>query len=153
MRGALKEARRAFDDDEIPVGALIVDPHGRIISRAHNEVETLKDPTAHAEIIAIRKAANFLRNSRLLDCILITTLEPCPMCAYAILNSKLSGVVYGASDLLSGAISSMPDLSLQSESFMKVWYMNGICAEESAALLNSFFFKKRLNHLSLKKHA
>src|SRR5579872_3511266 len=97
MRLALDEARQAFDEGEVPVGAVIV--HGeRVIATAHNQRELLRDPTAHAEMLAITQAAEALSSWRLLDCTLYVTLEPCPMCAGAIVQARIPTVVYGATD-------------------------------------------------------
>jgi tRNA(adenine34) deaminase len=105
MHEALKEARKAFARDEVPVGAVIV--HGRdIIARAHNQVELLKDPTAHAEMIAITQATNFLGSKWLQDCTLYVTIEPCSMCAGALVLARLKKVFFGAKDPKTGACGS-----------------------------------------------
>src|SRR6201993_2985248 len=103
MEMALEEARIAFGDDEVPVGAVIVSLAGGVLARAHNQREQLKDPTAHAEMIAITQAAAALRSWRLENCVLYVTLEPCPMCAGAIVLARLPMVVYGAADPKAGA--------------------------------------------------
>ena len=97
MREALKEAVKAFDADEVPVGAIIISKKG-IIARAHNQIKTLKDPTAHAEIIAITQAANYLQSERLLDCTMYSTLEPCSMCAGAMVLSRIKKLIYATKD-------------------------------------------------------
>src|SRR5580700_9081653 len=97
MRLALQEAQQAFEEEEVPVGAVIVHG-GRVIARAHNQREQLRDPTAHAEMIAITQAAESLGSWRLEDCTLYATLEPCPMCAGAILQGRITSLVYGAVD-------------------------------------------------------
>ncbi len=109
MQIALKEAMTAFDRGEVPIGCVIVKA-GRIIGRGSNQVEALHDPTAHAEILAIGAACNQLDNWRLEDCTLYVTLEPCPMCAGAILNSRISRVVFGAYDRRLGALGSVYDI-------------------------------------------
>ena len=102
MRLALAEARQAFDEDEVPVGAIVVHQE-RVIAAAHNQREMLKDPTAHAEMIAITQAAESLGAWRLLECTLYVTLEPCPMCAGAIVQARLPTLVYGTTDPKAGA--------------------------------------------------
>jgi tRNA(adenine34) deaminase len=102
MRLALQEARQALEEDEVPIGAVIVQ-HERVIASAHNQREQLHDPTAHAEMIAITQAAQSLQSWRLDDCILYVTLEPCPMCAGAIIQARIPWVVYGAADPKAGA--------------------------------------------------
>ena len=104
MAEALKEARRAREAEEVPVGAVIVDVEsGRVVARAHNQRELLKDPTAHAEILAITQAADYYKSWRLTDCVLYVTLEPCLMCAGAIVQARIPEVVYGAVDPKAGA--------------------------------------------------
>ena len=106
MRTALREAEAAFADDEVPVGAIVV--HGeKIIAAAHNQREQLRDPTAHAEMIAITQASEALQSWRLNDCVLYVTLEPCPMCAGAILLARIPLVVYGTPDPKGGAVGSL----------------------------------------------
>ncbi len=109
LEQALKEAQKAFDAQEVPIGCVIV-RDSRIIARGHNQMESLKDPTAHAEILAIGAACNQLDNWRLDGCTLYVTLEPCPMCAGAILNSRISKVVYGCRDKRLGALGSTYDI-------------------------------------------
>src|SRR5690606_37376244 len=106
MRAALAEAQAAFDEDEVPVGAIIVHD-GRIISAAHNQREALKDPTAHAEMIAITQAAQALDSWRLIGCTLYVTLESCPMCAGAIVQARLPTVAYGTTDPKAGAVDTL----------------------------------------------
>src|SRR5271154_4536994 len=109
MRLALQEARRAFEEDEVPVGAVIV--HGeRVVAAAHNQREQLRDPTAHAEMIAITQAAQALGSWRLEGCTCYVTLEPCPMCAGAILQARIPQLVYGADDPKAGAVRSLYQL-------------------------------------------
>jgi len=142
MRAALAEARAAFDEDEVPVGAVIVQ-HDRVIASARNQRELLKDPTAHAEMIAITQAAEALGSWRLLDCILYVTLEPCPMCAGAIVQARIPVVIYGTTDPKAGAcetlyrIASDPRLNHQANVF------GGMLADECRAILQEFFAKQR----------
>ena len=142
MRMALEQAQAAAQADEVPVGAIIVHD-GRIIAAAHNQRETLHDPTAHAEMIAITQAAETLGSWRLEDCHLYVTLEPCPMCAGAIIQARISHVIYGASDSKSGAVDSLfqllrdPRLNHRSDS------LGGVLAESCGELLTQFFQQKR----------
>ncbi len=138
MKKALEEAKLAFDKGEVPVGVVIV-KDGEIIARAHNLKETLFDATAHAELLAIRQACEYLRNWRLVGCELYTTLEPCPMCAGAIILARIKKLVYGASDPKTGACGSVINL-FQNEQFNhRVEVVAGVLAEESYNLLQPFF--------------
>jgi tRNA(adenine34) deaminase len=142
MREALKLARRAADADEVPVGAVIV--HGKeIIARAHNQVETLKDPTAHAEMIAITQATNYLSSKWLQECVLYVTIEPCSMCAGALVLSRIDKVVFGAPDLKTGACGSVIDILDHKTLNHQVAVERGILANECGALMSEFFRKKR----------
>lgn len=127
---------------EVPVGAIIVTSTGEIVGKAHNQTEAWQDPTAHAEILAIRMAAAALNNWRLYECVLVTTLEPCVMCAGAILHARLAGVVYGAADIFAGAISSSLDCQ-QIYPGNQVWHMGGVLSEECKELLEFFFHSRR----------
>lgn len=142
MNLAIKEAREAAASMEIPVGALIVDPHGAILAKAHNQVELYSDPSGHAEIRAIRKACAKTQNYRLPDCVLIATLEPCLMCAGAIIQARLAGIVFGAYDSEAGCVSSNLDW-LELPGQHAIWHMGGIRGKECAALLQDFFAKRR----------
>lgn len=137
MKQALIEAQKAFDRDEVPIGAIIV-CKGRIIARAHNLTETLNDVTAHAEMQAITAAANNIGGKYLNDCTLYVTVEPCPMCAGAIAWSQMGRLVYGASDEKRGYNRYAPDVL-----HPKTEVITGICAEESAKLMKQFFSGKR----------
>lgn len=139
---ALQEARTAAAAGEVPVGAVIIDPHGAILATAHNRVELDNDPSAHAEILAIRKACAKTRNCRLPDCVLLATLEPCLMCAGAIMRARLAGIVYGAYDSEAGCVSSNLDW-LDLPGHDGIWQMGGVRAVESAGLLRDFFAEKR----------
>jgi tRNA(adenine34) deaminase len=138
MREALKEAQKAFDADEVPVGAIVV-CNNKIIARAHNLTERLNDVTAHAEMQAITSAANFLNGKYLNECSLYVTLEPCVMCAGAIAWAQLKKLVYGAPDTKRG----FHLLSNNNILHPKTEIISGIMAEESAALIKTFFQKKR----------
>ncbi len=143
MLCALEEAKKAREEKEIPVGALIISAKGEILSRAHNLTRTLCDPTAHAEILAIRDASKKINNYRLLDCFLVVTLEPCIMCLGALREARISGIIFGAYDQQIGAIFSLiegTELDLHSP---KPWFMGGICENECKAILKDFFTERR----------
>jgi tRNA(adenine34) deaminase len=142
MREALKLARRAAEADEVPVGALIV--HGReVIARAHNQVETLKDPTAHAEMIAITQATNYLSSKWLQDCVLYVTIEPCSMCAGALVLSRIGKVVFGAPDVKTGACGSVINILDHKALNHQVVVQGGVLADQCGELMSEFFKKKR----------
>lgn len=142
MRLALQEARHAFDEGEVPIGAVIV--HGeRVIAAAHNQRELLKDPTAHAEMVAITQAAEALGSWRLLDCRLYVTLEPCPMCAGAIVQARLPTVIYGATDPKAGACHTLFQITNDSRLNHRAAVLGGVLARESAELLQEFFALQR----------
>jgi tRNA(adenine34) deaminase len=145
MGEALRQAARAFAADEVPVGAVIVRA-GRIIARASNQVETLKDATAHAEMLALTQAQEALGDWRLTDCVLYVTKEPCAMCAGAIVHTRLALVVYGASDPKAGAAGSALNL-LQFPTFNhRCDIAPGVRAEECRTLLRDFFLQQRENN-------
>jgi len=142
MKEALKEAVKAFDADEVPVGAVIV--HNKeIIARAHNQIKMLKDPTAHAEIIAITQAANFLQSERLLDCTMYSTLEPCTMCAGAMVLSRIKNLIYAAKDPKTGAHKSVFKILSNKKLNHRVEVKNGILEREAESLIKEFFKIKR----------
>ncbi len=143
MQAALTEARKAPACGEVPVGALVVAPDGVILGAAHNRPVALSDPSAHAEILAMRAAGKTLGNYRLEHCVLVVTLEPCFMCTGAIVHARLAGVVYGAADNRAGAVESCfngLDLPFHNH---RVWHMGGVAAPECAALLQKFFLGNR----------
>lgn len=142
MLEALKEAKKAFDKDEVPVGTVIV-YDGKIIGRAHNQIKLLKDPTAHAEMIAITQAAAYLKNERLLDCTIYVTIEPCTMCAGAMVLARIKRLVYGASDPKTGACGSVTNISNNKQLNHKIKIDKGVLEEESSFLLKEFFKGKR----------
>jgi len=141
MREALKEAENSFSNEEVPVGAVVV-KEGAIIGRGSNRKEALNDPTAHAEIIAITAAANSMGDWRLEGCILYSTLEPCLMCAGAIIQARVSRVVYGAKDEKFGVFGSVIDIRDEKWNW-KFKVISGVLKEESAALLKEFFKERR----------
>ena len=143
MKLALRHAQHSFREKEVPIGAVIADSNGIVIATGRNQVETLKDGTAHAEILCLRKAANVIDNWRLNDCTLYTTLEPCPMCMGAIQNFRIKKVVYAASDYRLGACGSWIDLVSSKHPFHNVELERGVLEEESSILLKRFFQMRR----------
>lgn len=138
MKEALKEAKKAYDKWEIPVGCVIV-KDGKIVARGHNLKELRKDTTKHAEIIAIQKASKKLESWRLIDCDMYVTLEPCPMCAGAIINSRLRKVYIGAMDLKTGAAGSVLNLFEDYTFNHKVDVEKGVMKDECEMIIKSFF--------------
>ena len=138
MKEALKEAKKAYDKLEVPVGAIIV-KDGKIIARAHNLKETKFDTTNHAEIIAIQKASKKLKSWRLLDCEMYVTLEPCSMCAGAIINSRIKKVYIGANDEKTGAVGSVLNLFEDYKFNHNVEFEKGILKEDCENVLKDFF--------------
>jgi len=144
MREALAEAQRALETSgDVPVGALIVDFDGKIIARGHNEKELNQDPTAHAEVVAIREASKVLGSWRLDNCTLVVTLEPCVMCAGAIQSAKIAKVVFGAWDERVGASGSSYDLLRDKRLGSRLEVVPEVLAAESSALLKNFFEQRR----------
>ncbi|MBX3067342.1 MAG: tRNA adenosine(34) deaminase TadA [Cryobacterium sp.] len=143
MQIALEEARLALDTGDVPVGAVIVDGSGRVIAKGRNEREATKDPTAHAEIIAIRRAANQLQSWQLNELTLVVTLEPCAMCAGAILASRIPRVIFAAWDEKAGASGSVHDLLRDRRLPHRVEVLGGILEAESQTLLREFFEARR----------
>ena len=142
MAMALAQAQEALAVDEVPVGAIIV-REGAVIAAAHNGREQLRDPTAHAEMIAITQAAAAIGSWRLSNCTLYVTLEPCPMCAGAIQQSRLSRIVYGADDPKSGAVKSLFQLLTDNRLNHQVEVESGVMAEQCGQMLTDFFKQKR----------
>ncbi len=138
MQQALLEAKKAFEKDEVPIGAIIV-RNGKIIARAHNQVEQLQDVTAHAELLAITAASNALNQKYLWDCTIYVTLEPCPMCAYALNLAQVSRVVFAAPDHQKGYRTFNPNLLHES-----IEVHEGVLKEEAQSLIKEFFQLKRL---------
>ena len=143
MAIAYKEAQKAFLSDEVPVGAVIVDQAGKILSKAHNKTEHGFDPTAHAEILCIRKACQKLKQKRLWDCTLVVTLEPCAMCAAAISMARISKIIIGAKDEKNGAVLSGVKFFESATCHFKPQVETGICEPECAQILKDFFKSKR----------
>lgn len=142
MRAALREARESLAGDEVPVGCVVVH-EGTIIGRGHNQVEGLQDPTAHAEILAIGAACNALGSWRLSECTLYVTLEPCAMCAGAIVLARLGRLVYGATDPKAGACGSVLDVTGESRLNHRVPITHGVLAGDCGELLREFFRRRR----------
>ena len=142
MREALALARQAGVSGEVPVGAVVV-KDGAVVGRGYNRPVASRDPTAHAEVMALRGAAERIGNYRLADCILYVTLEPCAMCAGAIMNARIRGVVYGAADPKSGACGSVVDLFAENRLNYHTTVVGGVMAEEAATLLQDFFSARR----------
>ena len=142
MRLALREAERALEHDDVPIGAVVV-REGEVLGAAPNERELRGDPTAHAEVIALREAAGRLGTWRLLDCVLYVTLEPCAMCAGAAILGRLPRVVYGAPDPKAGAAGSVLDVLGEPRLNHRPEVAGGLLATESAALLQEFFATRR----------
>ncbi len=142
MREAILVAKSALSTGDVPVGAVIVNKDGVIVGKGFNEREANNDPTAHAEVVAIRNAAARLQNSRLDGCTLIVTLEPCAMCAGAIAQSRISKLIFGAWDEKAGAVGSVWDVLRDPRSIFKVEVTSGVLEDECAALLKDFFSDK-----------
>ncbi|MEU6732854.1 tRNA adenosine(34) deaminase TadA [Streptomyces physcomitrii] len=136
---ALEQARLAVPGGDVPVGAVLLAPDGSPLAAAHNEREATGDPTAHAEVLAIRRAADRRGEWRLADCTLVVTLEPCTMCAGAIVLSRLGRVVYGARDEKAGAVGSLWDVVRDRRLNHRPEVVPGVLAEECARLLTEFF--------------
>lgn len=143
MEMALAEAGVAAAEDEVPIGAVIVSFRDGVIARAHNQREQLRDPTAHAEMIAITQAANALQSWRLEDCALYVTLEPCPMCAGAIVQARLPLLVYGCTDAKAGACDTLYQIPTDPRLNHRARVVSGVLAERCAAVLSDFFVAKR----------
>src|SRR4029079_19521590 len=150
MRHALREAAAAQAEDEVPIGAIIVydDPtsnSSRVIAAAHNQREQLRDPTAHAEMVAITQAAQALNNWRLERCTLYVTLEPCPMCAGAIVLARMPRVVYGAADPKAGAVTTLFQMLDDPRLNHRAEVIAGVLAEPCGQILSRFFAERRSN--------
>jgi tRNA(adenine34) deaminase len=143
MERALEEAAAADREDEVPVGCVIVSPHRGIIASAHNQREQLHDPTAHAEMIAITQAAESLKSWRLEECILYATLEPCPMCAGAIVQARVPLVVFGCTDPKAGACQTLYQITSDPRLNHRAGVIGGVMADRCAGLLSGFFARQR----------
>ncbi|WP_157254052.1 tRNA adenosine(34) deaminase TadA [Nonomuraea typhae] len=144
MRLALEEARRAGTRGEVPVGAVLLSGSGEILSRAGNDRESTADPTAHAEVLALRAAAAVLGSWRLSGCTLVVTLEPCTMCAGASVLSRVERIVYGAADEKGGAAGSLWDVVRDRRLNHRPEVVMGVLAEECSAVLKEFFATRRI---------
>jgi tRNA(adenine34) deaminase len=143
MKEAIKEAKKAFKKNEVPVGAVVVKDN-KIIAKAHNLNITTNDPTAHAEILALRKASKILRNYRLTDCEIYATLEPCPMCAGAMVYARIKRLVYATDDPKSGCCKSVLNIVNNKKLNHRIEVTSGVCKQESEKLLKTFFKKLRI---------
>jgi tRNA(adenine34) deaminase len=143
MEMALDEAAAAAEEDEVPVGAVIVESQRGVIARAHNQREQLLDPTAHAEMIAITQAAAALQSWRLENCLLYVTLEPCPMCAGAIVQARIPYVVYGCTDPKAGACHTLYQITADPRLNHRCRVVAGVMADQCGAILSEFFARKR----------
>jgi tRNA(adenine34) deaminase len=142
MRVAIDEARQALDHDDVPVGAVVV-IGGEIVANRHNERELAQDPTAHAEVLALRDAAAAVGSWRLLGASLVVTLEPCVMCVGAAISARVESIVYAATDPKAGATGSLYDIAHDSRLNHQCEVVAGVAAEESSVLLKDFFRTKR----------
>ena len=143
MQQAIELAKGASNFDDVPVGALIVNEQGEVLATGQNLREKYNDPTAHAEIVAIKNAGNKIGNWRLDDLTLVVTLEPCVMCAGAIAQSRMKRLVFGAFDEKAGAVGSIWDVIRDPRALTKVEVVGGVLADQCALLLKDFFNKKR----------
>ncbi|MFH1247953.1 MAG: tRNA adenosine(34) deaminase TadA [Candidatus Omnitrophota bacterium] len=142
MSEALKEAKKAFDEDEVPVGCVIIYKK-RIIARAHNQIQRLNDPTAHAEILAITSACSYLNTKWLYEITMYVTIEPCSMCAGALVLARVKNLIYGVDDPKTGACGSVVNIINNKKLNHRVKVKSGILKEESGGLLRDFFKTKR----------
>ncbi len=142
MKEALRQAQMAAEADEVPVGAIIVHQN-QIIAKAHNQVELLKDPTAHAEMIAITQATNFLQSKWLQDCTLYVTIEPCSMCSGALVLARITRVVFGAADEKTGACGSVVNIAQHAKLNHRIDVTGGLMQAECGGIVSEFFQKKR----------
>ena len=142
MREALQQARLAGESGDVPVGAVVLH-EGKVISSRHNERELTNDPTAHAEILALRDAARTLGTWRLTECILVVTLEPCVMCAGALMNARIGTLVYATADLKGGATASLYNVCTDPRLNHQPAVLHGVLEHEATDLLKSFFLDKR----------
>jgi tRNA(adenine34) deaminase len=143
MRTALAEARAAVALDDVPVGAVVATANGTVLAQRHNERERTGDPTAHAEVLALRDAAAAHGSWRLTGCLLVVTLEPCPMCAGAAVAAQLDLVAFGAADPKAGALGSLYNLGADPRLNHELTVVDGVLADESTALLTEFFAARR----------
>ncbi len=152
MSLALREAEKAFEKDEVPVGAVVLDSNGSVVGRGFNQTEMLGDATAHAEMIALTAAMATMESKYLQDCTLVVTLEPCPMCAGAILLAKVGRVVFGSYDAKMGAAGTLFNLLENPKLNHRVELIGGIMEEKTTALLKEFFAKARHERSHARTH-
>ena len=143
MKLALSEAKFAAEEAEVPIGAVLVSQDGVILAQSHNQPISLNDPTAHAEILALREAAQKVQNYRLLNTILYVTIEPCVMCMGALVHARVSRLVYGARDPKWGGAGSLYDLAGDNRLNHRMEIIAGVCEDECRALIQDFFRSKR----------
>ena len=144
MEMAIEEAKKAFFEEEVPVGAVVITEDGEVVARAHNKSIATSDPTAHAEILAIREAGRKLSNYRLTKCLVICTLEPCIMCMGALINARIKGLIFGTRDPKAGAVVSKIDFFNEVRWINhKFWIKEGILADRCSKILKRFFKEKR----------
>ena len=146
MDKALIEAKKGLEKGEVPIGALITGPDGKILAKAHNQPISLKDPTAHAEILALREAGAAFNNYRLKDATLVVTIEPCAMCMGAAINARVARLVFGSFDPKAGAAGSLYDLSSDNRLNHKIEVISGIRDKECRKLIQDFFRERRLEN-------
>ena len=149
---ALEEARQALASEDVPIGAVVLDPEGFVIGRGGNRREADHDPTAHAEIVALTQAATFMETWRLHGCTIYVTLEPCPMCAGALVLGRLDRLVYGCDDPKAGACGSLYDIVRDERLNHRLEVTAGVLATECAALLQTFFRARRPNNTDSAEH-
>jgi len=142
MREALKEAQKALEEDEVPVGAVVVH-EGKVIARGHNQIERLKDPTAHAEMLALTSATNYLGQKWLNGASVYVTIEPCSMCAGALVLSRVKDLYFGAKDPKTGACGSIINIASHKKLNHRIKVKGGVIAGDCGSLLSAFFKKKR----------
>ncbi len=143
MEQAIEEAEKGSDEGEVPVGAVLVESNGTIVAKAHNQPITLKDPTAHAEILVLRAGGAFFGNYRIPNATLVVTIEPCPMCMGAALQARISRLVFGAYDPKSGAAGSVYNLATDERLNHRIEVIPGVMEEECRKLMQDFFRTRR----------
>jgi tRNA(adenine34) deaminase len=144
MRAALEEAKLALESSDVPIGAVVLDANGSVVGRGHNVREREADPTGHAELVAVRRAARALGGWRLAGCTLVVTLEPCTMCAGAIVLSRLDRLVFGAFDPKAGAVGSLWDVVRDRRLNHRPEVVGGVLEDDCSRLLDDFFAHQRL---------
>ncbi len=143
MQIALKEAKKGFLREEVPIGAVLATINGQVIAKAHNQTISLNDPTAHAEILVLRKGGEFFKNYRLNNTILVATVEPCLMCMGAAINARISKLIFGAQELKTGAAGSLYNLAGDHRLNHSIDVIPGIMADECRVLMRDFFRNRR----------